>query len=146
MTGINHALTGVSIAVFIDKPILALPLAFLSHFLLDLLPHFGEIFENRRKFSKTVWSIDLLCVLLFLLLLIFQQNWYFLIAAIFAMSPDFAWIYRFTVSEKYGKLPPKPENKFNKFHASIQKLEFRWGIIVEIMYFAVMVFYLSSKL
>src|SRR5690348_3620935 len=51
MTGYNHAMTGVAIALAVRQPLLAAPLAFASHFLLDITPHFGgtPIYEYGHK-------------------------------------------------------------------------------------------------
>lgn len=135
MTGTNHALTGAVIAGAIGNPIIALPVAFVSHFLLDGLPHFGEGVHALSKLTKSVWLLDfflLSCLMLFLLL---SQNWIFFAGAFAAISPDFAWIYRFIVKEKLGKIKPTQMNKFNRFHSSIQKYETKHGILIEIVWF-----------
>jgi hypothetical protein len=41
MTISNHFATGALIAYAIKQPYLAFPLAFVSHFALDVLPHYG---------------------------------------------------------------------------------------------------------
>ena len=135
MTGTNHALTGAVIVAIISVPVIALPLAFLSHFALDTLPHFGEIYNKRKALSKSIWIIDAVLLTFLLVGLIISTNWLLLAGALLALSPDFAWVYRFVVSEKFGKLPPKPTNRFNKFHAGIQKLETKQGLVVEILWF-----------
>ena len=45
MTATNHALTGATIATLVRQPYLAIPLAFLSHFFCDALPHFDIKFK-----------------------------------------------------------------------------------------------------
>jgi hypothetical protein len=135
MTGTNHALTGAVIASVVGQPLLAVPLAFASHFLLDSLPHFGEDIHPLSKFTKKVWIIDFVFLSSFVLLLIVSSNWLLLAGAIAAISPDFAWIYRFIVKEKRGKLRPPKMNKFNTFHSSIQKYETKYGLIVEVVWF-----------
>lgn len=146
MTGINHALTGAVIASAVTVPAIGLPLAFLSHFALDILPHYGAPFGSRDKFSKTVWTIDGILLISFLSSLVVTNNWLALAGAVLAIAPDFAWIYRFAIDEKFGKLAPKPANKFNTFHANIQKLEFKKGIIIEILWFILFVYLFSSIL
>jgi hypothetical protein len=133
MTGLNHSLTGSLISVFLPVSV-AVPAAFVSHFVLDSLPHFGEIFEKRKRLSKTVWTIDITLSVVFNLFLLANNHWLILLCSLVAMSPDYAWVYRFTVQEKFGKMPPKPENKFNRFHVSIQKFERRWGLIIEVIW------------
>jgi hypothetical protein len=146
LTGINHALTGAVIVSVVSIPFIALPMAFLSHFALDSLPHFGEPFGNRNKFSKSIWTIDGILLFLFISFLVITNNWLALAGAVLAISPDFAWIYRFVFAEKFGKLAPKPTNKFNRFHENIQKLEFKKGIIIEIIWFILFVYLFSSIL
>jgi hypothetical protein len=134
MSGTNHAITGATIASVIGQPVLAIPIAFASHFLLDSLPHFGEDIHPLSNFTKKVWMIDFVLLSSFLLLLIITSNWLLLAGAVAAISPDFAWIYRFVFKEKRGKLKPPKMNKFNNFHSSIQKYETKYGIIVEIFW------------
>jgi hypothetical protein len=135
MSGTNHALTGAVIASVVGQPILAIPLAFASHFLLDSMPHFGEEFGQRKRFTKTVWMVDFVLLSSFLVLLVLTSNWLLLAGAVAAISPDFAWIYRFVVKEKRGKLKPPKMNKFNSFHSSIQKYESKYGILTEVTWF-----------
>ena len=139
MTGTNHALTGAVIVTAVSVPLIALPLAFMSHFVLDSLPHFGESYVNRKKISKIIWTIDLVFLFLFLAGLTVTGNWLLLTGALLAISPDLAWIYRFIVDEKFGKLHPKPTNRFNSFHISIQKYESKRGIFVEIAWFVIFI-------
>lgn len=49
MVEIPHVLVGTAIAVKIGNPALALPLAFASHFVLDLLPHTNPSIYARAK-------------------------------------------------------------------------------------------------
>jgi hypothetical protein len=135
MTGTNHALTGAVIAGVIGVPILAAPVAFLSHFVLDSLPHFGEEVSPLTKFTKKVWLLDFIVLLVFLGFLVVTSNWLLLVGALFAILPDFAWVYRFVFKEKLGKIKPSKMNKLNSFHSSIQNYETKEGIAVEIVWF-----------
>lgn len=137
MTGLNHSVTGALIGKLLPLPF-AIPLAFVSHFILDALPHFGEVFEKRKKLSRSIWVIDTSASIIFLGFLIFERQWAALSCALIAMSPDSAWIYRFIVSERFGRLPPKPENSFNAWHARIQRYESRKGLLFEAMWLIVM--------
>ena len=52
MTATNHILTGATIALAVNHPAVAIPLAFVSHFAWDAIPHFGDGTEdvfNRNK-------------------------------------------------------------------------------------------------
>lgn len=147
MTGTNHALTGVVIVAVISAPVIAILLAFLSHFVLDILPHFGEPYGKRKnKITKIVWSIDLTLLFIISLGLIVTGNWLLLLGALIAISPDFAWVYKYVVDEKFGNLPPKPTNKFNTFHAGIQKYESKRGLLVEIIWFALIMIILANTI
>lgn len=142
MTGLNHSITGAVIGKLLPLPI-AIPLAFASHFVLDAIPHFGEVFDKRKKLSKTIWTIDISASLCFLLFLLFMQQWTMLVCGLVAMSPDIAWIYRFTIPEKFGKVPPRPENRFNSWHVRIQH-ESRKGLAVEIIWLIAMTLLLAK--
>jgi hypothetical protein len=146
VTGVNHALTGAAIGATIGHPILALPIAFVSHFILDALPHFGQDYEKRTTIFKVVVSFDVLLITTLFGYLVGQAQWLALAAAILAMSPDFPWIYRFTIVEKFGSLPKHPLNKFNQFHVDIQKLESRAGVAVDALWFVSFVYILSRIL
>lgn len=56
MIATNHALTGAAIAVVIKQPILAIPLAFVSHFICDAIPHFGVDLKFNSR-AMYVWLI-----------------------------------------------------------------------------------------
>lgn len=136
MIGTNHYLFGVATAVVVKNPVFALPLALASHFALDILPHFGVKVGTKHRGEIIVVDaiIDFfLLVAMIILTLRFYPSWYVL-AGLTAMSPDFAWIYRFVFKERFGTLPPQPRNKFNAWHAGIQKLESIPGVIVEIVF------------
>jgi len=134
MTGINHALTGAVIGTWVGQPLLAIPLAFASHFVLDVLPHFGQNYEERTKIFKAVVGVDIALLALLFSNLALRSEWLMTSAAVTAMSPDFAWIYRFTIKEHFGTLPKPPLNKFNQFHVGIQKLESMGNLIFEIVW------------
>lgn len=136
MTGTNHALTGAYIAGAIGNPLIFVPVAFVSHFVLDSLPHFGEAFGKRKKLSKAVWVVDFTLLLIGLAILLVTSNWLLILGALAAISPDLAWIFRFAIAEKWGTLSPTKTNRFNTWHASIQKYERRWGLGVEIAWLA----------
>ncbi|MCL5090893.1 MAG: hypothetical protein M1514_02680 [Patescibacteria group bacterium] len=48
-----HALTGAVIAAKVENPLVALPLCFFSHFVVDLLPHWNfHLDEEKNKFGR----------------------------------------------------------------------------------------------
>ncbi len=129
-------MTGALIVSVVSVPVIGLPLAFASHFVLDSLPHYGKDVGGVSGLTKLMWLFDLFVVPTLVLLLLFSDltDRYLLIAGIVAgVSPDFAWVYRRAIKEEFGKLPPGPMNRFNQFHSDIQKYEFKKGVYIEIV-------------
>jgi len=89
-----HLIFGAAIASKISNPFLALPLAFLSHFLLDMLPHDEYSIENVKKKRWNKSFFDFLKVFGdisfgFLLLYLFSGKEAIIFAGAFAaMAPD----------------------------------------------------------
>ena len=54
MTGTNHALSGAVIATFLPAPV-AIPVAFMSHFVLDAIPHFSV--DKEKKNSHRIYKL-----------------------------------------------------------------------------------------
>lgn len=134
MTGTNHSIVGALIGITVGMPIVAIPIAFMSHFLLDAMPHFGEQFSEKSWRTKMVWGVDIVGLVILVILFAIapiENKWVVGASAFAAFSPDIAWIYRFIVLEKLGTLPPPPKNALNAFHARIQTMEFRNGYFVE---------------
>lgn len=142
MTLTNHLLTGAVLSKFFPAPI-AIPLAFVSHFVLDALPHFGyKTIEERMRhlyLFKAMTLVDILISGVFIIWLIKTGHYLWLLNGVIAYSPDLLWIYRFTVEEKFGKVKPTKGNRFIQFHREVQKYERVWGIGVEVLYGLLMV-------
>jgi hypothetical protein len=131
MTGFNHALTGAAIGLAIQQPLLVVPFALASHFLLDILPHFGghPIYEWEHKhFFKVIGFDAILCSLGigFALWLAPHAALAILLGVVFAMLPDLTLIHYYT----HGK----PKHWFHDFHLGIQWFERPPGIFVEAAY------------
>lgn len=144
MTGINHIVTGAAIGAAISQPVLALPLAFISHFVLDSMPHFGfpdweKRTDKQNKLLNYILVADVLAVLAVVAIFIAQSApAMFYIAGFVAFSPDAIWIYRFfLVDRKIGATPESAEDAFSKFHSGLQTRERPSGIYVEIAYLVV---------
>lgn len=136
MTIPNHLLVGAGIATVVTNPFLALPLAFLSHFVLDALPHFGynkqgygELFKHKRFYAVQVISVFGVLALPFAI----DINALTVAAAIVALSPDFEWPYRYFFFERKNRKPPS--SPIQKFHTNIQWCERSWGIYVEVVFY-----------
>jgi len=140
MTTSNHLFTGALIALTVRQPTLAVPLAFLSHFVLDALPHYGYDGEGygyafKHKLTYAMEAVNLIGVPLLLYLIWGQPVWVWL-AAVAALSPDFMWVYRYFWFERKGLEPPA--GPVTRFHKWIQWCEVRWGIAVEYPFLALL--------
>lgn len=140
MTTANHVLVGTLIAVTVKQPALVLPLAFASHFVLDALPHFGYsgsgygvAFRHKAFFAMEFFGLTGIALLLATSLYGFNLV---LLASIIAVSPDFEWVYRYFLYERKGLKPPK--TFLTDFHKKIQWCERSWGMIPEIIFFAIL--------
>jgi hypothetical protein len=135
MQALNHTVFGTLIAVTINEPALALPLAFGSHFLLDSIPHYGK--DPRTDMGTKVFPIRLLIdglasalILLLFISLDHSHVWLILGCVALALAPDFSWLL-IPESKQKGRL-----KWFFKFHKIIQH-ESKKGIFVELGWFAV---------
>lgn len=137
MTTSNHILAGSIIALAVKQPLLVIPLAFTSHFVLDALPHYGydgSGYAEAAKYKMTYVMEFLGLVGLVLLVLsgAFTQP-IVLVGAFFAVLPDFEWPYRYFFFERKGLEPPK--TFLTNFHLWIQWCERNWGIVPEVFFF-----------
>lgn len=145
MTATNHMLTGAVIAVAIKKPALAVPLAFLSHFMLDALPHFGiyeddVIRRNKHPLFRGVVMVDALLALLTLIGLPFLVHslpwWQLELGMLAAYAPDSVWLVRF--AREVRSEIWRPGGWFARWHQKIQWSEKPWGLSVEAVWASMM--------
>lgn len=136
MVATNHALTGALIGLSIGNPV-ALPLAFLSHFVLDSIPHFGD---DDKRINKTSFVIQLLAdaflcgVLVLVLAWSGTANWQLAaFCAFLAASPDFMWMPRYLRARK-GLNESKQSNFILRFHSWIQWFQRPVGAVVEVVW------------
>lgn len=149
MTATNHALTGAVIALAVKQPALAIVLAFLSHYILDSLPHFGlpksvELQErNKSRLFRSVIKVDgvLFVVLESALCYLAAKNsigWVVFFGSLAAFVPDVAWLYRAWWERKHHTW--RAGTVFSRFHTAIQWRERPWGLAVEIVWFGMALF------
>lgn len=140
MTGTNHIVTGAVIAGAVQQPVLAVPLAFASHFVLDSLPHFGfpdwdKARPKQRRLINSVIMADVLCIVFIIGLFIVQgAPGLFYLAGLAAFAPDLAWVYQFVVHHRLEQSKGQARSRFNDFHQRIQSRERPSGIYIELAY------------
>lgn len=148
MRAINHALTGATIGLVLPAPI-ALPAAFLSHFVLDAIPHFGS--ENTgtssRAFNYILAADALLCIGLVVILAVNQPAHWIVasISAFLATSPDLMWIGKYLQAQR-GKAVVASKHWLLRFHTWIQWFEQPAGLVTEIVWFAGLSWLIGSML
>ncbi len=122
MTATNHVVTGAVLAAAIPHPIV-LPLAFVSHFVLDALPHFDEQNHAGRRFQYILLADAAVAAsFLMTLFLLHLPHWQLMAGAgILAASPDLMWLPAFT--RELLKRPPKPAPKYLaiRLHSVVQR-------------------------
>ena len=165
MTATNHALTGAALAMLIKRPELAIPAAFLSHFVLDSIPHYNppnmtrDKFRNfsdsyrskfNDKFFRIIFPTDMILFLATLVIMpllapsqVSPITIFF--SALAAASPDFDGGLRFLL-RRFGvmKRKPKDDHLFNRFHRWFQWSERPWGICIELVWLAFIVWSLDK--
>ncbi len=148
MIASNHLITGAVIGASIQNPWLALPLAFLSHFGLDVLPHFGFTKSGfTHALTQRISYIALFLDVIFtagLVVMLQTTNWLPYMAAFVAFSPDTIWLTNYFVYER-RKLPSPDflRGPLTRFHKRIQWCERPWGLIVDGLWFAAMLVILT---
>lgn len=138
MTATNHALTGAAIALVVKEPVLVVPLAIASHFLLDSLPHFGGLPVTSRKFLFILaGDAGVTAGLLASMFMLQPALWLVaVVGAVCAMAPDLMWFPNFlrSVTDR----PTKKPDSITKWHKKIQRYERPQNMPYEVVYFAVM--------
>jgi hypothetical protein len=142
MRAINHALTGSIIGLVIGKPAIAVPVALVSHYICDVIPHHGygankavnDKWMRSRAFRRLLYADAALCACLVLVLFLFKPQYWFLAAvcAFVAAAPDLLSInlYSKTLGDKQYK-----RGWYTKFAGKIQWFERPIGAVVEIAWF-----------
>ena len=140
MFWIIHTLVGILIALGLKNPLWIIPIAFLSHFLIDAIPHWDGFFDRIdfeknykvkiKKGDKIIRGADFIVSLLLVGYFTFQTYSYLIfLGAFFSLLPDII---------KIGYYTKLKQNKFFinylKFHSKIQKdTKVITGIIIQII-------------
>lgn len=134
MTISNHMATGALIGITVGEPWMALPLALLSHYVLDALPHYGYpdnqswtvVFRHKLGIVVNVCDVTIAVILAAVLA---RTEPFALLTAVVALSPDFVWPFRYFFYERKGR--QLVGGQLTRFHNRIQRYERPWGIFVE---------------
>lgn len=142
MTATNHALTGAVIGMTVSNPVFAVMLAFLSHFALDALPHYGpkkgDIGGNRFR-NYLLLDISLCIVLVLILAFTSPQHWFLAaVCAFFATSPDAMWLPDFVRARRGQKQRTfSGRGPLVRLHAWVQWYQKPLGAITEALWLVV---------
>lgn len=136
MTSTTHSLVAIAIAAKITSPELAIPLAFASNFLLDMVPHWDFGFGWREKsktklFLEGVFDVGLSYFLTLVIYLKFLShlNPVFVFACVFfSQLPD--WL---EVPYLLFNWKGEPFHFFYRIQHHIhRKLDLPWGLVPQI--------------
>ena len=138
-------------AAGLQQPLLVIPLAFVSHFFLDMIPHFGIHEHDATQRNKSIAFCFMLAIdiVLAVTLLAFLPTllhhaikwWVVLIGMLAAWLPDAIWIRHF-VHDIRGKVGYR-KGRFAAFHQKIQWFERPPGLVVELVWFGAMTVFLG---
>ena len=140
MTATAHALIGASLAAKIANPIIGIPIAILSHFIADLIPHWDAGTNHRKKSMNRLRFEATLDVLLgFAMVFLIFRNLvdpiYLFVMVIAAQSPDWleapSWMFNI-------KIPPFSWLDWLG-HKLQTRLQLPWGLITQVVTVGVMI-------
>lgn len=132
-----HMLMGAAIGHLIKNPFLAIILAFLSHYFLDLFPHVEYSIKNIKNKEWRSAGHDFLKVILdFLaalaLISFFANNWIIYICVFFSILPD-------GFSLLANLIPHKTLSKHKEWHGEkihflkYKKIPMFWKILTQVL-------------
>ena len=145
MTGLNHALTGALVAAAIDEPAIALPAALLSHFVIDMIPHWDYRLPEVLKPLAVMMDFTLSLSLLLILAVTVDASPRMIIAGgILGILPDAMWLPGIVVGKEVPKSGKSVLHRVRRIHSKLQWSETRSGLIVEIIWLPLMIILLYN--
>ena len=140
MIGFNHALAGSIIGILTPAPFVPV-VALASHYLMDMLPHFGEhtrIKPYTRSFKFLLLFDALICFGILATSLYLRPDMYIgiIMGTFFACLPDFLWLIQNKVKTKWGRF-------YFKFAKKIQWGESPDGWTYEVFAFGLLILIFS---
>ena len=142
MTATAHALIGASIASKVLNPAVGIPLAIISHFAADLIPHWDAGTNHKQKSLlrlKIEATADVLVgfALVFLLFRSSVEPIYLFTMVIAAQLPDWleapSWMFGF-------KVPPFSWLDYLG-HKLQSRLQLPWGLVTQVVIVGILVIY-----
>lgn len=142
MTATAHALIGASLASRIVNPIIGIPLAIISHFAADLVPHWDAGTNHKQKSPtrlKLEAAADVLVgfALVFLIFRTTVEPIYLFSMVIAAQLPDWleapSWMFGF-------KVPPFSWLDYLG-HKLQSRMQLPWGLVTQVVIVGLIVFF-----
>ena len=144
MTATGHAVIGAVIAAKITNPLLAIPIALISHYAADIFPHWDAGTNSNKKTKQQLTKEAIIDVLVGfalaygILFWLFPQTnlFYAFFIIIIAQLPDWLTMpyYFFNIKSKFFVWNYKLQKRFNS------KLDKPWGIINQVGILALLVY------
>ena len=140
MLGFNHALAGSIIAIITPAPLVP-AVALASHFVMDVMPHFGNsdtVKPYTASFKRLLVADALLCIAgVALAIWLFPDMWFMIgVGSFFATLPDMLW--------PLWHHGPKWLDRFLDWAHWIQWGERPYGWIFDAFYAMLMVIFLTQ--
>jgi len=145
MTATAHALIGASLAVKLTNPLVGIPVAILTHFVADLVPHWDAGTNHRQKTAlrlKMEATVDVLLgfALAYILFWNFVDPQYLFVMIIAAQLPDWleapSWMFGF-------KVPPFSWIDWLG-HKLQSRMQLPWGLVTQVVIVGALVIYTLS--
>lgn len=145
MLAANHTIAGVLIGLSVQQPLVAVPIALASHFLLDVIPHHGNDIRfkrGQRRYNQKVALDGLVSIQIALTAVMLQPQaaGMILIAVFSSLLPDLLWPIALHIKQK------GPLWGYFKFHKHIQHSETPRGIIMEALWFMLAGGFMAARL
>ncbi|OGH09010.1 MAG: hypothetical protein A2152_01960 [Candidatus Levybacteria bacterium RBG_16_35_6] len=143
MTATSHAIVGSVIAAKVGNPALAVPIALVSHVVLDSIPHWdtatnGHGRRNLKTFIKTMFDFVISLIVSFLLItLLFPTTNLSYAFFIIITAQLFDWLtvpYLFFGISFFSSSVYKFQKLFDR------KLDKPWGIITQVVFALIVIF------
>lgn len=145
MTATNHALTGAFLVIAIDKPYIALPVAFLSHFVIDILPHWDHRVPKKWQRVVDLGDLFLAGLLILLLIVVIDKSVLLVLAGAFLGTlPDAMWLPEILQGRSVRMEGDKFLLKVRRAHHKIQWSETTKGFIFEADWFVLILLLING--